>query len=209
MRASLRPLASLTGLALAVSTLTVVPPMAVAADPPDPDITLAKQGPATVLAGGSVAYSLTIGNPIGGTTTLYNASVSDILPAGMAYVGGSAAPFRDPRISTGPGGQQTLVWTDLEDIADGDTLTLTFKVTGGTDVVGDTLANSAVALGSTDPRQVPDFDPDGSPQPGPVDKVSAPAVATTQVSAIEVEKSKPSPEGELLRGVHTQPRSTR
>ena len=37
-----------------------------------------------------------------------------------------------------------------------------------------------------------------------MDKVSDPAVATTQVTAIEVEKSEPSPEGELLRGVHTQ-----
>ena len=201
MRVLSRPLAGLTSLALAVSTLTLVPPIAVAADS---DITLAKQGPKTVLAGEDVTYSLTIGNPVGGTLTVYNASVSDILPTGMAYIGGSAAPFRDPVISNGPGGQQTLVWTDLEDIADGDALTLTFKVTGGTDVVGDTLANSAVAVGSTDPRQVPDFGPDGSPEDGPLDLVSDPAVATTQVTAIEVEKSEPSPEGELLRGVHKQ-----
>ena len=201
MRVLSRSLAGITSGALAATTLTLAPPAAVAVDP---DISLAKSAPDTVLAGEELTYSLTISNPVGGTQTLYNASASDILPTGMTYVAGSAAPFRDPVIATGPGGQQTLVWTDLEDIADGDTLTVTFTVTGGTDVVGDTLANSAVALGSTDPRQVPDFGPDGSPQPGDTDKLSAPAVATTQVTAIEVEKSEPSPEGELLRGVHDQ-----
>ena len=201
MRVLSRPLAAATSLAVAVSAVTLAPPAALAADP---DITLAKQAPVSVLAGQGVKYSLTIGNPSGdATVTLYNASVSDALPAGMAYVAGSAAPFRDPQISTNAG-RQTLVWTDLEDVADGDTLTVGFEVTGGTGTVGATLTNSAVAVGSTDPRQVPDFGPDGSPQPGPSDKVSFPATATTTVTAIEVEKSQPSPEGELLRGVHKQ-----
>ncbi len=201
MRVLSRPLASVTSLALAAGLLVVVPPTATAADP---EIALAKSAPKTVLAGQTVPYSLTVTNVAGdGTANLYNASVSDTLPAGTTYVAGSAAPFPDPQVITNAG-QQTLVWTNLEDIADGGSLTVAFEVKGGTDVVGATLTNSAVAVGSTDPRQVPDFDASGSPIQGPTDKVSNDASATTSVTAIKVDKAEPSPEAELLRGVHKQ-----
>ena len=201
MRVLSRPLAAATSLAVAVSAVTLAPPAALAADP---DITLAKQAPVSVLQVRECNIPRRSATPAETPPSPCTTRRSPMpLPAGMAYVTGSAAPFRDPQISTNAG-RQTLVWTDLEDVADGDTLTVGFEVTGGTGTVGTTLTNSAVAVGSTDPRQVPDFGPDGSPQPGPSDKVSFPATATTTVTAIEVEKSEPSPEGELLRGVHKQ-----
>ncbi len=200
-------LATVPGVA---STLPVSTAFAVA------QITVDKQAPANVLAGEPIPYTLTASNP--GTEPLYNLSFRDVLPPGATYVGSSApAAAGDPEISTAPvefplgSGisvlQQTLVWSNVADLQVNDTFELGFNVTLDPTIyiVGATADNTGTAYASTDPRLVPQFDPaTGAPvaNPNPAILASAPDTATTAITAIQVTKAEPSPEGELLRGVH-------
>ena len=70
--------------------------------------------------------------------------------------------------------------------------------------VGSTVPNSAQAYTNTDPFVSPSFDAAGVLEPGTATESAADG-ATTGVSALDITKSEPSPEGELLRGVHDHP----
>ena len=48
------------------------------------DLSIVKSGPATVVAGGSVSYSLVVAN--NGPSDAANLSVTDTLPAGVTFV---------------------------------------------------------------------------------------------------------------------------
>ncbi|MEX0768487.1 MAG: hypothetical protein WD029_08460 [Microthrixaceae bacterium] len=175
-----------------------------------PTIQLTKSAPANLLAGTDATYRLTVTNP--GDEIEFNVSLSDVLPAGARFVAGSVIPSSagSPRISTNPTtSQQVLQWLNFIDIGPGGVASIEFQVTLGeaSNVVGNTVLNTAFVASQTDPRLVPRFDPAGVPVPGSFTETST-SSATTKISAVQIEKtSTNAPEGELLRGVHDQ-RST-
>jgi large repetitive protein len=174
-----------------------------------PGITLAKHGPGSVLAGDQAEYTLTATNPAqAGAVPEYNLSFSDVLPLGATYVPNSTTPtsFPEPAVTTDPGsGRVVLVWSSVSDLVVGETVTLGYRVDlgGPGDVVGSTVSDDASAAVNSDPRTIPGFDPDGQPKAGSYTESAAASAATT-ASALEIRKSEPSPEHELLRGVHDQ-----
>lgn len=168
----------------------------------------------SVLQGGEVGYTLSASNPSApGAESQYNLSFRDVLPAGVTYVPGSVAPdsFGEPAIYTDElTGRQILVWQNVADLAIDQTVDLRFRAAvAGTGPaarpVGDTLVNEAGAYSNEDPRLMPRFESSG-PTAGQAILTSYSAGATNQastaVTALEVRKSEPSPEAELLRGVH-------
>ncbi len=168
-----------------------------------PAITLGKDAPATVLFGTDSTVSLHATNPLGEAYG-YNLTFRDVLPAGISYVAGSAPFEPTTTIANAPGpGQTTLIWENVGDLSPGSDYSFAYKVRHSTTAyaVGDTYTNQAGAFIQTDPRLVPKFNADGTPIPAS-STGSAAASATTRITAVKIDKSEPSPEGELLRGVH-------
>ncbi|ACZ20874.1 conserved repeat protein [Sanguibacter keddieii DSM 10542] len=191
-----------------------------------PAVTLAPSadGAKGMLAGESETVTLTVANP--SADPWYNLSVTLTVPTGVAFVSASGlgtprvypAGSRLPDRTLVPAGQDLWVWQDVSDLP--STASRSFEVvvdpaqpaagTGETDdttvfPVGSTVDLVARAWTSTDARYVPVF-------PGGTSRGAAPAVAatlagdaapsSTLVQAIRVTKDEPSPESELLRGVH-------
>ncbi|MSV85537.1 MAG: DUF11 domain-containing protein, partial [Actinobacteria bacterium] len=175
-----------------------------------PTIQLTKTAPRSVLAGTEATYRLTVTNP--GDTVEFNVSFSDVLPNEARFVAGSVVPASagNPRVSINPDtAQQVLQWLNVSDLGPGASTSIEFRVTLGEagKEVGNTLINNSFAASQTNPRVVPKFNAAGVPVPGSYTE-SANAAASTNVSAVQIEKSSTNaPEGELLRGVHDQ-RST-
>lgn len=213
--------------AIVCSTLVVVPSglasPAIAQTPsPTPGLSLVKSGPGDVLAGDPVSFTFTASNA--GPGPVYNASFRDVLPLGVTYAGPTTpAPPEGPGEPTlltnpveSPAGsgnfvdQQTLIWSNVADIQATDSISLSFLVdlnetpTPGLPayVVGSTVTNTAEVFGSSDARIVPTFSPTGVPLASATVGTSTASSGTTRLTAIEITKSEPSPEGELLRGVH-------
>jgi uncharacterized repeat protein (TIGR01451 family) len=200
-----RLLSSLLSVALVLPAVMVLgavaaPPAAAAAG-----LTLTKSAPASALVGTDVTYTLTVTNP--GTDPLYNVSFRDLLPVGMTYKSGSSGSVAgEPTVSvTGAPPRQVLAWSNVADLQPASTVTFTFTATPDAAKlpVGASVTNDAQSYGNTDPRTVPKFDANGTLVPG-TSTNSASGSAPTTFTAIEVRKSEPSPEGELLRGVHDQ-----
>ena len=204
-----RPAALAASALLATSVVVIAPPLPAFAAA---GITLGKSGPATVLAGAPAAYTLTAANPSANATAApeYNLSFRDVLPVGTTYVGGSTTPASagEPTIATNPAtGQQTLVWRNVSDLQIGDSLVLGFSAATDPAVlpVGATFLNNASAYAHSDPRRIPAFSAAGVVTPGSYTESAAASSAPTTVSALEITKSEPSPESELLRGIHEHP----
>lgn len=170
-----------------------------------PNIGLRKDAPATVLVGTPIDFSLEVSNPAG-QPRAFNVTFRDVLPAGVSYVPGSTSPSSagEPTIVTDrpASGQTTLIWSNLFDINPNGSASLAYQAQPDPDQypVGATVTNAATAYASNDPFVIPKFDSNGNATAGGTGLDSD--SATTTMSAIEVVKSEPSPEGELLRGVH-------
>lgn len=174
-----------------------------------PAIALDKSGPSSVLVGGQAAYSLVATNPASNPDAAfeYNVSFRDVLPVGVTYVSGSTSPasFGEPQVFTDAGtGQQTLVWSNVADLAVGAEVRLDFRATVDPTLhpVGDSVTNTANVYANSDPRFVPRFNASGVVVPTSYTQSATDSSTATAVSAIQVTKNEPSPEGELLRGVH-------
>ena len=182
-----------------------------------PNIGLTKDAP-DVLFGAQAPVTLTASNP-SGQPTGYNLSFNDVLPPGISYVAGSApATVGDPQIlnDAPSAGSTTLIWPNVADLTPNSSFAFTFRVahSPGLYDAGDSYSDTAGAYINCDPRYVPDFGPNGAAiQTGgnatctgtPAEQSytgSATATATTAINAIELTKSEPSPEDELLRGLH-------
>ena len=200
-----RSLASAIGVVLTLVASYLVLPVSPAAAAPG--ITLTKSAPGTVRAGAPITYRLTAANPASNPDAVneWNLSFRDVLPPGLTYVPGSTTPARagEPTASTDAGGSTTLVWSNVADIQVASTFELAFQATPDPAVypVGSTVPNAAQAYTNSDPLVSPEFDDSGVLVPDTATE-SAADDATTLVSALEITKSEPSPEGELLRGVH-------
>ncbi len=210
--------------AIVASVLVVVPPAASSpALAQTPSLTATKTAPGNLLAGKNVPYTISTTNT--GTAPLYNVTFRDVLPLGATYVGPSTpADFGEPEIivnqvpdplavppATIP--QQTLIWSNIGDLQPGSTLALSFSVALNRTAdparpslpvyqVGSTVRNSAESYASPNERVLPAFDAQGVPIDNPAVTTASTGPTTTRLTAIEIRKSEPSPEGELLRGVH-------
>ncbi len=194
---------SMSGLAVGATTLP-------ASAGPD-SIAVAKSAPATVLVGAPVTYSIAASNPASAESDFqYNLTFRDVLPADVEYVStsapaGLAAPEEIPEVDGAgdPTGRTILIWSNVADLPDGSEVALSYKVQPDPVAypVGSEISNSATGYASGDERTLAKFTPDG-------DFIADPAIsdasdtATTDVTAIALEKTEPSSEAELVRGVH-------
>jgi len=206
---ALRRIAALVSAALVAAVVGVGGPLPSAQAAAG--ITLAKSGPATVLADAAAAYTLTAANPSTNPTAApeYNVSFRDVLPVGVTYVPGSTTPTSagEPRVVVdATTGAQTLIWSNVTDLQVGDSFALGFSADTDATVlpVGATFTNTGSVYSSTDPRKIPSFSATGLPVAGSFTESATSAPVTTTVSALTITKSEPSPESELLRGVHDQ-----
>lgn len=174
-----------------------------------PSISMTKSTSGSILFGNQSSVTLTATNP-SGQPRGYNLSFRDVLPVGVSYVGGSGSGggvAATPQvIANAPAaGQTTLIWSNLSDLSAASAFSVSYKVAHSTSVfnIGDTYVNNAGAYINTDPRYIPKFDATGLPISGATSYTgSATASASTTITAITIDQSEPSPEGELLKGLH-------
>ncbi len=114
------------------------------AGPGNPDLAIAKSGPASATPGTVLNYTLSYTNKASGTDNASRvAQISDLLPAQTTYVPGSASGA-----VTNEGG--VLTW-DLTNVVVGSSGTFTYQAVVGTNVsFGQTITNSALILSSED-----------------------------------------------------------
>jgi len=176
--------------------------MARAAGTPDISASVSSSSP---LYGEPVHVTLDTSNP--STQPYgYNLSYRVVLPRGVTYAGGSPVP--PTAIADQPGLEQTtLIFGNTADLSPGSHKALGFDLTYDQSIwhAGDTIPVRAQAFINTDPRFVPKFSLTGQPE-GPSSTsytgFSAEVVAEQRLKAIKVTAEEPSPEGEILRGVH-------
>ena len=159
----------------------------------------------TTLYGNPVEFTVSASNPLGQPYG-YNLSYRVLLPAGVSYAGGG--PVAPKQIADSPGlGETTLLFLNTSDLSPGATKTFTFDLQYDSAVydAGESFPVKAQAFLNEDPRFVPKFDAAGNPL-GPESSSFTgytPKLTGIQtLKAIEVEIDEPSPEGEILRGVH-------
>jgi len=182
---------------------------AAAADP----ITLTADTGGSVLAGENVSVSLTASNP--SAANYYNLSYQYELPAGVTYVGptapeGTGEPTITTIVTSAPGdpveSHQLLTWRNASDLPFGDSATITFALAVDADLypVGSQIIPAQAGVyAQSNPRIIPRFDATtGLPIAGSFTASGQIVPDVTAVSAIEIIKSEPSPESELVRGVH-------
>ncbi len=193
---------------------------------PAPGFTIAPQK--DLVAGEDLSLELTFTSAGAAAGDQYNVSAGLVIPADVTYVGASAG-MTAPKIyaagkefttaqdcaaiglesgSAGkcrvPAGKQYLVFENITDLPVGakQQATVTLRPNAQTFPVGTTALDIVgSAYTSNDPSRLPQF-------PGSTAKgsgtTSAPGISKTNVpvKAFRVAKSEPSPEGELLRGIH-------
>ncbi|MEV8338818.1 isopeptide-forming domain-containing fimbrial protein [Leucobacter sp. NPDC077196] len=139
-----------------------------------------------------------------GAATAESCAASGLIPASTLDPAGPAN-----RCAV-PAGQQMWVWANIDDLPQGGTVALNVKVRpdAGAYPVGSTINFNATAYTSTDPSRLPTFDGSES-KAKTTDHTSNPGLdrdfSQPDVRALRVTKSEPSPERELLRGVHDHP----
>ena len=203
-----RSTTSVLGVVLTLLLSYLVLPLAPAAAAPG--LTFTKSSSGSVRAGAPITYTLAVGNPTSNPDAVneWNLSFRDVLPPGLTYVPGSTTPTRagEPTAIANPDGGTTLLWSNVADVQVASSFELGYQAVPDPAVypVGSSVSNSAQAHANSDPLVTPEFDDAGVLVPGTATE-SAADTSTTLISALEITKSEPSPEGELLRGVHDHP----
>lgn len=136
----------------------------------------------------------------------YNLSYRVILPKGVSYEGGSPVPptvIADQPLAE----ETTLIFSNVADLSPASHKELGFNLTydKATWHAGDVIPVRAEAFINSDPRFVPKFSATGQPEgPSPTSYTgfSGEVVGEQRLKAIKVTAEEPSPEGEILRGVH-------
>jgi uncharacterized repeat protein (TIGR01451 family)/fimbrial isopeptide formation D2 family protein/LPXTG-motif cell wall-anchored protein len=191
----------LVALSLVFSLVQTVPSITPTADAAgSPDIALAVTVDGETLHGAATPVTLTASNAPGPDG--FNLSYRVTLPPGVSYAGGAFAPTILTDVPAV--GQTTLFFENISDLPTGGTADLAFTVTHSTSAysVGDTLSIDADAYVNSDERTVPDIDP----ATGVVTDITGydSGSGSTLIIPFQVTKSEPSPEAELLRGLHDQ-----
>jgi hypothetical protein len=194
--------------ALLAAIALVVPAVASAAG--EPNISLEMQAPKTALLGTKQSVTLVAKNPVGEERG-YNLSFRDVLPKGVKYVPGSAkgpnGESLEVRVlANAPALEETTVLIEnVSDLSANSQYRLTFEVEPepAAFTVNNFYEDHAAAYVSKKARFKPKFNAKGEVIPGEESfEGSAETKAKTTLTAIEIEKTEPSPEGEILRGVH-------
>lgn len=172
-----------------------------------PNIAMTASAPARVLVGNNnstISYAANVTNPTG--TNGYNLSFRVVLPAGVSYVAGTAGSAGDPTIIANQpaANQTTLLFVNVADVLANSSGALAFDaVTNGTtNPVNTDVITTFNAYVNSDPRTVPTFNATTGALTGGQTGSATGVTATTRIVALDIEKSEPSPEGEILRGVH-------
>jgi large repetitive protein len=186
--------------------LSLAIPGTAAAAPPK--LNLETNAPESALLGTKQAIQLVAENPEGQPRG-YNLSFRVVLPKNVAYVPGSGkvAPKileNEPHEAGEEEGQTTLIFENVGDLSAKSIYDLGFEVEPSTtffDLAKPTYEVKAEAFISEKPRRKPRFEPNGKPiANAAIGSVGKNAIV--ELTAIEIEKSDPVPEGEILRGVH-------
>lgn len=224
----LRVVAALTLVATGVASLPPYGVASAAAALPENTLALSKQiqgvdadgnrTPGTTLLGGTTAVQLTAYNTWsaadGASETYHHVSLRDVLPAGTAFVAGSAEPTPSAVIEDRPGpGETTLVWQDVGAAAPGASQAVSYELSqdvaaseekaGRALVVGDTVGGRADVYAATVPGEPPMFDDDGVAvlQAGP--QIVADASGSATVVPIQIARPAAGAiAAPLLRGAH-------
>ena len=188
---------------LVVAIALIAPSAASAAG--EPGISLDKRAPEQALLGTTQPVQLVVQNPVGQPRG-YNLSFRDVLPKGVTYVAGSSSKIAPTVLPDAPNvGETTLLFENVSDLSAGSEYVLGYEVEPSTTFFKlaetHTYTNKAEAFVTKEPRNKPNFAANGEVVAGSF-KGNDAAEATTELTAIEIEKSEPSPEGEILRGVH-------
>ncbi|MDD4287687.1 MAG: hypothetical protein PHN33_05060, partial [Candidatus Peribacteraceae bacterium] len=109
----------------------------------NPDATIQKSGPTTVIRGNTVSYTVTVTNI--GAATAQNVVVADIIPAGLTFVSGSSSP----ECVLNGGGTSVLCNNFSLAVGQTRTFTVAFTVTSGI-ACGSTILNTATVSTSND-----------------------------------------------------------
>ncbi|RWZ46596.1 DUF11 domain-containing protein [Labedella phragmitis] len=207
-RARLLAMSIVTALLAAVLTVGVVAPAAQA----DGVISLTATTPESILAGETETVALEARNS--SSTDRYNLSFRYEMLPGISYVAGSTVPagLGDPTIVTVTDGteplvtHQVLLWSNVSDLAGNDVSGIRFTIRADPELfpVGSVYRAEAGAFAHSDARMVPKFDATGVPIASSYTDDDQLTSEATSVSALDLTKSEPSPEHELLRGVHDQ-----
>jgi len=159
----------------------------------------------STLYGDPVHVTVSTANPIGQPYG-YNLSYRVVLPAGVSYAGGGGVTPKE--IAEAPGtGETTLIFENASDLSPGATKAFSFDLSYSEAVydAGDSFPVKAQAFVNEDPRFIPKFNAEGIPQGPEISSFTGytpEATGIQTLKAIEVEIDEPSPEGEILRGVH-------
>ena len=166
-----------------------------------PDISLAVDVDSQTLHGDTTGVSLAASN--GTATDGFNLSFRVVLPAGVSYAGGPVDPIVAADVPTS--GETTLFFENVSDLLANNDAGLSFTVNHvvGTYAVGSSFTVSADAYVDSNPRLIPDFDPGTGLVTGDYTGWDTGSDAT-DIVAFRVLKTEPSPEAELVRGLHDQ-----
>ncbi|MBG6056658.1 putative repeat protein (TIGR01451 family)/fimbrial isopeptide formation D2 family protein [Cryobacterium sp. MP_M5] len=182
-------------------------------------ISLSATSTGTILAGEDATVTLTASGPSGSTADYYNLAFRYALPTGVTYVADSAKSATVPALpnptivvitdSAGPPAvtHQVLIWTNIADLPHGTTPGFSFGIKPDANVypVGAPIPGTAAVYAQTNPRLLAKFDKDtGIVVAGSFAASDTVSPQATKVAAIKVTKSEPSPEHELMRGVHNE-----
>ncbi len=172
-----------------------------------PNISLA-QTSGNVLFGTNETVTLTASNPTGQPWG-YNLSYEAVLPAGVSYVSSATGVPAPTILANQPSvGKTTLIWPNVADLSPASSQSIAFTVSHSTALLGpgNTYTITSGAYVNTDPRWLPKFDNTGAPIAGATSFTgSATQTATSTLTAIDLTQAEPSPEGEILRGLHDHP----
>ncbi|MGB8861559.1 MAG: SdrD B-like domain-containing protein [Ilumatobacteraceae bacterium] len=204
LRSVNRALAAVAVLGLGVVVVgvdsTLRAPTAAAA----PTLTVVSAAPAEVLIDAPatpVTVSAIASNPSGPDG--YNVGFKATLPNGVSYVPGSS-PFGDPVVIPLLGGITVLWWENVADVLTASSSTVSFQVLAANARFpgNGTVSIPVVAYTNSDPRTTPTLNPATGVIVAGTSSGTGSSTTSTKITAIDIEKSEPSPEGELLRGIH-------
>lgn len=188
----------ITAIVAAGLTLPLVASTSAAEAAGSPNVSLAKTVDASTLYGDPVSVTLTATNPSGPAG--YNLTFTDVIPVGAAF--GSSNYGSPTKTITQADGTKLLIWSNVADLQQGTSVPLDYTFTyPNTYPAGQIFTSTGGAYVNSNARTVPKFSATGAPVASSYTGSDTSSASTTLVP-FEVTKSEPSPESELLRGVH-------
>ena len=184
----------------------LLPSTATAAGSPNPSFSIVVAS--TTLYGEDIPVTLRTTIPAGQPYG-YNLGLRLVLPRNVTYVAGSAAVEPSGSSTNATTGETTLWWENVQDLSPGSTGELPLALryargAGGNWEAGERVNLSGGAYLQDRARFVPHFDAQGLPVAG-TSSGQTTATAATDLVPLRIRKSEPSPEAELMRGVHNHP----